>query len=551
MVGQQFMNSLGLDGADWIQFQEKIFNGQLTRLEIAELLKVSKSSEAKSIRVRVWRNYASEPMEPIVEIVGRYWNLDYIFTYTGYDDSLSFTDVSLNSSSFDVELVLIDTSHYQLQVDEFKNWLDLRIAYLQQVTATKTVCVTLGDQIDIQVDGKQVCSLLEQDKPFYDSRYEKSTGSRLTPTTHYLLGRELASTWLAERSIPPKKLLAIDLDFTLHSGVLGELGISVLVDERFKQLQQEILQAKQDGLMLAILSKNDQRDVLNLLQNHPDYLLRESDFVAVDASWGSKSEALARVLHQTRINQDAIIFIDDNPVELLQMSAVFPGVTCVSVDSGPDYATNTLRLVPGYRRSTSDHSADLRVKDIQSNEDRERLISNGLNTYYETAEPQLKVSVHQLDDLERLVDLGKRSNQFNLLLSRYERHVYEAPTSIWIALSLEDRFSDSGIIGGILCSNTEPNECTVIDLFLSCRVLGRGLETSLICSGLLAAMNHLNCTNLSLSWVIGERNEPALTWLSRDVLAALIDADGSITMNLEKLEELSRPPTGVKVEIKR
>jgi hypothetical protein len=64
-------------------------------------------------------------------------------------------------------------------------------------------------------------------------------------------------------------------------------------------------------------------------------------------------------------------------------------------------------------------------------------------------------------------------------------------------------------------------------------------------------MNHLNCTNLTLSWVIGERNEPALTWLSRDVLAALIDADGSITMNLEKLEELSRPPTGVKVEIKR
>jgi FkbH-like protein len=551
MVSQQFVNSLELDGADWIQFQEKLFNGHLTRLEIAELLKVPKSSEAIPIHVRIWRNYACEPMEPIVGIVGRYWNLDYAFTYTGYDDSLSFVDVSLDSSSFDVELVLIDTSHYQLQVDELRNWLNLRIAYLQQVTATKIICVTLGDQIDIQVDGNQVCSLLEQDKPFYDSRYEKSTGSRLTPTTHNLLGRELASTWLAERSIPPKKLLAIDLDFTLHSGVLGELGISVLVDERFKQLQQEILQAKQDGLMLAILSKNDQRDVLNLLQNHPDYLLRESDFVAVDASWGSKTEALARVLHQTRINQDAVIFIDDNPVELLQMSAVFPGVTCVSADSGPDVASKTLKLVPGYRRSSIDYAADLRVKDIQSNEDRERLIANGLVTYYETAEPRLKVAVHQIGDLERLIDLGKRSNQFNLLLSRYEKPDYELPNSSWIALSLEDRFSDSGIIGGILCSRTDEEECIVQDLFLSCRVLGRGLETSLICSGLLAALNHSNCTNLILSWVIGERNEPALTWLSRDVLAAPIDAEGSITMNLEKLEELSRPPTGVKVEIKR
>jgi FkbH-like protein len=551
MANHQFVNALGLDGAEWIDFQRNVFNGQLTRLEIAELLNLPKTSDVTPVQVRIWRNYACEPMEPIARIIGRYWNLDYDFSFTGYDDSLSFVEVSLNPSSFDVELVLIDTSHYQLEGDEFKQWLNLRLAYLQQVTATQVICVTLGDQIDIQVDGKHVVSLQEHDEALYDSRYEKSTGSRLTPTTHYLLGRELASTWLAERSVPPKKILAIDLDFTLHSGVLGESGMGVVVDDQFKHLQKEILKAKQEGLMLAVLSKNDQRDVLNLLKNHPDYLLRESDFVSVEASWGSKTDALARVLHQTRINQDAVIFIDDNPVELIQMSAAFPGVTCVSADSGPDYATNTLRLVPGYRRSISDHAADLRVKDIQSNEDRERLISNGLNTYYETAEPQLKVSVHQLDDLERLVDLGKRSNQFNLLLSRYERHDYEAPRSIWIALSLVDRFSDSGIIGGILCSNTEPNECTVLDLFLSCRVLGRGLETSLICSGLLAAMNQSNSTNLTLSWVAGDRNEPALNWLSKDVLSAPVDAGGSITIGIEKIEKLSRPPTGVKVEIKR
>lgn len=551
MVSQSFTNALELDGADWIQLQKKIFGGQLSRLDLANFLMQPRKREASLIQVRVWRNYACEPMEPIARVVGRYWNLEYEFTYTGYDDSLSLVDDSLGASTFDIELVMIDVSHYQIELDEFQDWLDLRLSHLRQLTATKVVCVLVGEQIEILVDGKKLSSLQCPDGSFFDVRYQKTTGSRLTPAAHYLLGRELAGTWLGEQIVPPKKLLAIDLDFTLHSGVLGELGINVVVDERFKCLQAEILRAKQDGLMLAILSKNDKRDVISLLQSHPDYMLRETDFVAIEASWESKTEALTRIIRQTRINQDSVVFIDDNPVELLQMSAEFPRVTCVSADVGPEIATTTLKLVPGYRRSSTDHAADLRVRDIQSNQVREQLISSGVSTYYETAKPCLKINVGHVADLERLVDLGKRSNQFNLLLARCERSDYESPSSVWVALSLQDRFSDSGIIGGILCRQTTSEEYSVQDLFLSCRVLGRGLETSLLFSGMLAAMTNVRCRVLNLSWVVGDRNEPALTWLATTVVSDPVETSGAVTMTIEQVRELSNPPVGVRVEVKR
>lgn len=303
--------------------------------------------------------------------------------------------------------------------------------------------------------------------------------------------------------------------------------------------------------MLAIISKNDREDVLNLLQKHPDYLLRESDFVSIEASWGTKSDAMLRILEQTRINHDAVVFIDDNPVELMQMAAAFPSITCVSVDAGPEAATKTLQFVPGFRRSSEDHAADVRVRDLQSNEERERLIANGLAAYYDSAQPVLKVSIRQSDDLERLIDLGKRSNQFNLLLARSEKSEYMASGATWVSLSLEDRFSDSGIIGGILCIRDANNFCQLVDLFLSCRVLGRGLETSLICVGLMEATKALTGDHLQLSWVIGERNEPALSWIAKELTKAPIDDAGSITLSLEDLKELSHPPKGVKIEIKR
>lgn len=547
-----FLNALNLKADSWISFQEKLCDSQIPRVEISKMLSMLDMSQSNLLRVRVWRNYTCEPMEIATKMVGAYWNFAYNFNYMGYDDSFSFAELSPNDRVYDVELMLVDSNHYQLHYQSLVEWLVSRSNYLGKVTSSHVVCVILGNQIDVLVEGKVVSSLRPDNEiDFYDIRYEKSTGSRLKPKTHYLLGRELAATWLPERSTPPKKLLAIDLDFTLHSGIVGEEGQRVEVTDQFRQLQSELREAKQKGLMLAVLSKNDRQDVLRLFREHPDYVLRESDFVSIEASWSSKSDAMHRVLEKTRINQDSVIFIDDNPVELIQMAAVFPGITCVSVDAGPAVARKALALVPGYRRSIEDHASGIRIRDLQSNEEREMLISNGLTTYYETARPVLKVSVGDHNDLERLIDLGKRSNQFNLLLARSEMVAYVALDSIWVALSLEDRFSDSGIIGGALCIKTSEDSCRVSELFLSCRVLGRGLETSLICSGLMEATKHFSADSLEISWIIGERNEPALSWISKELIGNQIDGEGSITLSIQELKELSHPPTGVKIEVTR
>jgi FkbH-like protein len=217
---------------------------------------------------------------------------------------------------------------------------------------------------------------------------------------------------------------------------------------------------------------------------------------------------------------------------------------------GAETACQNLNYVPGFRREGKDNLGDVRVADIQSNEERLALIQNGLKTYYQNAKPILEVSVQDSEQLERLVDLGKRSNQFNLQLSRLGQLDYQSENSVWVGLSLSDQFSDSGIIGGIVLRKVSNTECAVLELFLSCRVLGRGLETALICQGILEGMRYLQASNVQISWMIGERNEPALNWLASSILDESPVSPGSVTMSDAEIMAFAQPPQGVQVEVK-
>lgn len=539
--------------SEHIEIQNRLLTGQMTRLDLAGFLSTPSHSQfVRHVAVRIWRNYAVEPMENWFKAAGNFWGTEYELEFTGYDDSFSFAEFR-HDDRIQCEVLIVDRHHYSLPHEDFLEWLVEREHHLANLTTSNCFTVLVDDEILIRSGGVTLETLTgEMTNGFFDSRYEKATGSRLKPETHSLIARELACSWLPSRFVPPKKLVAVDLDFTLHGGILGEGIEGLVLDESYLELQDALVAAKERGFMLAILSKNDKSDVMQLLRNVSSYRLSENDFVAIEASWGQKSEGMARILDLTRINQDSVVFLDDNPVELLQMKSAFPGMSVVSAANGPRDALLSLRYVPGFRRPDGDSLADVRISDLKSNEEREILIQNGLSMYYRSASPVLKVSINNAEDLERLVDLGKRSNQFNVLLSRSDRDTFEAESSAFVSLALTDRFSDSGIIGGILLRRTvEESTCELVDLFLSCRVLGRGLESTLICRGFLETMDSLAASHVRVSWVVAERNEPALKWLGDSLLQAVPQENGTVLVSREEIEKLAVPPEGVTCEVTR
>jgi len=87
-----------------------------------------------------------------------------------------------------------------------------------------------------------------------------------------------------------RKCLVVDLDGTLWGGVLGDAGAEGIglgehaQGPAFRELQRVLRQISSQGVLLAICSKNDDDKVRHVLREHPDMLLRESDFAAVRAN---------------------------------------------------------------------------------------------------------------------------------------------------------------------------------------------------------------------------------------------------------------------------
>src|SRR5207237_6304445 len=98
--------------------------------------------------------------------------------------------------------------------------------------------------------------------------------------------------------IPAHKVLAVDLDDTLWGGVVGEDGLDNLkLGHDFPgnvhlRIQRELLELRHRGVLLVLLSKNNESDVREAFASLPDMVLKWDDFAIRKIDWNHKNENL-------------------------------------------------------------------------------------------------------------------------------------------------------------------------------------------------------------------------------------------------------------------
>jgi FkbH-like protein len=133
---------------------------------------------------------------------------------------------------------------------------------------------------------------------------------------------------------PPRKGLITDLDDTLWAGIVGEIGVSGVawLQESHAQIhglyQQMLGSLASSGILLAVASKNEQATAEAALARK-DLLLDAGALFPVVANWGPKSVSVAEILRTWNIGADAVVFVDDNPMELEEVRTAFPAITCL------------------------------------------------------------------------------------------------------------------------------------------------------------------------------------------------------------------------------
>lgn len=283
------------------------------------------------------------------------------------------------------------------------------------------------------------------------------------------------------------KCVVVDLDNTMWGGILAEDGANLLemgqteLGLAYLRFQLGLAQLKQRGILLAICSKNDFNNVLGVLDNHPDMVLRRDDFATIVANFDDKATNLMTIREQLNIGYDSMVFLDDTPFERDLVRTALPQIQVPELSDDPanflaDMARwNLFEALP----STDEDLA--RSDYYRANIAREEIRASfqGLDDFI--ADLRMTADILPLDayTLPRAQQLVMRSNQFNLTTIRYNNdELAEIANDREVdsfCIRLADRLGDNGIVAFVILRKEDDN--AIVDTWImSCRVLGRRVE---------------------------------------------------------------------------
>jgi FkbH-like protein len=102
--------------------------------------------------------------------------------------------------------------------------------------------------------------------------------------------------WLPAVLGPRLKAIVLDLDNTLYAGVLGEDGPEGLtLTPVHDLLQRKLLTLRDQGLFLAIASRNVEADVDQLFEARPDMPLRPEHLSARSIAFREKATGIREI----------------------------------------------------------------------------------------------------------------------------------------------------------------------------------------------------------------------------------------------------------------
>lgn len=340
---------------------------------------------------------------------------------------------------------------------------------------------------------------------------------------------------LGSAFVSRKKIISLDLDNTLWGGIIGEDGVEGIElsdhkeGQRYYDFQRQLIEMKNRGIILAVNSKNNKEDAEVAIQTHSSMLIRDEDFVCKKINWENKTVNLKSMESELNITESGFIFIDDNPIERETVKGECPEVTV------PEFPNDTTELLSFAEDIWFDYCRPLRVlgEDLkktqmyQNETKRKQEMSESLNLDDYIAKLEMVVDIHRMreNELERVVQLINKTNQFNVTTKRYtiseiEEIAVDNHNAIYVVYSY-DKYGSNGLISVVILK--ELNTKVFIDTFLmSCRVMGRKLENVIINE----LVSKCNGKRLRAEFLPTAKNAPVKDLYDRLGFSLIDDVDG-------------------------
>jgi FkbH-like protein len=322
----------------------------------------------------------------------------------------------------------------------------------------------------------------------FDSRNKYLSSSNLSQVGLDTLS-EFIGDFFERYTKPRSKVLILDCDNTLWGGVLGEDGIDNIkigdtqIGKIFLDFQKEIFKLYNQGILLAISSKNNEKDVLNVFKNHPSILLKKKHFVNFKINWNSKSKNILKISKELDLGLDSFVFWDDNPVERNLIRKILPEVHTVEPNDDIAYWPEQLASLKKFSLLSNLKNLKEKTKKYHA---RAKFIDDKKSAKNEIEylkSIKLKAKIYKLDkkNIHRASEMTLKTNQYNLRTKRYPliemQKIIKDDKKFCFLISLKDIYSDHGNVGLVILQKTDKKTLFLDTFLMSCRVIGRYFES--------------------------------------------------------------------------
>eukprot|EP00439_Symbiodinium_sp_Y106_P010292 s3434_g1.t1 len=297
--------------------------------------------------------------------------------------------------------------------------------------------------------------------------------------------RAAASLWSSQ-----VKVFVSDCDYTLWEGAVSEEGLHVEISGPYLELQRKLSELQKSGRLVCLASRNSSDEQIERLlkERASECALLWDQVVATEVHPGAKPESLRRLSEALDLPLEAFVFIDDNSFEIADVRRCAPLVYTLHVpgdSQGYALALQHWWVLDSFVGLAPTKEDARRTELYRSNAARraEKDRHSSLQSFVASLEVRIDIREPLEDDFNRVSQISMRTNQFNTTQMRFsEQHVRSWCSSdehFVVTAQVADKFGDYGLVAAAFCTRGD-GILTLDCLALSCRVLHRGVEQSLL-----------------------------------------------------------------------
>ena len=323
-----------------------------------------------------------------------------------------------------------------------------------------------------------------------------------------------------------KKLIVVDLDETLWGGIVGDIGWENLklgghdhVGEAYVDFQRALKSLTNRGILLGIVSKNEESVALEAIESHPEMALTLEDFAGWKINWGDKAQNIVDLTSELNLGVQSVVFIDDNPVERARVREALPNVFVPEWPQDRTLYKKTLLSLRCFDAPHMSHEDQERTKMYVSERQRADLRKEvgSLDEWLMTLGIVARIEELNGSNLPRTTQLLNKTNQMNLST----RRMTESELTAWVdqqdrklwTFRVSDKLGDSGLTG-IISVELEDGRAKIVDFVLSCRVMGRKVEETMLSTAVKHARSK-GVDEVYAQYVATPKNRPCFEFWKR------------------------------------